>query len=216
MSSIRKRECSKRWRATRSRALLVQCNGVIRMELKLACEPPHPRTHCARNTFRSRRAGELLPSTLQPCPSRYAPRSSNASAPRSSGGLQPLISPRGEKCGLKPEKLLAFSGQKRWIFLPGIESPGKVGINGIQDVTSTEFRKSRLGTRYWPHGQSTDGLQKSFEESSKRERPKLQQISAARHLPFLRLARVVSDAHRLSRTLSSGKCFCWRVDKLGE
>jgi hypothetical protein len=33
---------------------------------------------------------------------------------------------------LKPEKLLAFSGQKRWIFLPGIGSPGKVGTNGIQ------------------------------------------------------------------------------------
>jgi len=35
---------------------------------------------------------------------------------------------------LKPEKLLAFSGQKRWIFLPGIGSPGKAGNNGIQEV----------------------------------------------------------------------------------
>jgi len=35
---------------------------------------------------------------------------------------------------LKPEKLLAFSGQKRWIFFPGIGSPGKVGNNGIQEV----------------------------------------------------------------------------------
>jgi hypothetical protein len=38
---------------------------------------------------------------------------------------------------LKPEKLLAFSGQKRWIFLPGIGSPGKVGINGIQEVVGS-------------------------------------------------------------------------------
>jgi hypothetical protein len=28
---------------------------------------------------------------------------------------------------IKPEKLLAFSGQKRWIFLPELGSPGKVG-----------------------------------------------------------------------------------------
>jgi hypothetical protein len=34
----------------------------------------------------------------------------------------------------KPEKPLTFSGQKRWIFLPGIGSPGKVGNNGIQEV----------------------------------------------------------------------------------
>jgi hypothetical protein len=33
---------------------------------------------------------------------------------------------------LKPEKLLAVSGQKRWIFLAGLGSPGKVGNNGIQ------------------------------------------------------------------------------------
>jgi hypothetical protein len=32
----------------------------------------------------------------------------------------------------KPEKLLIFSGQKRWIFVVGIGSPGKVGNNGIQ------------------------------------------------------------------------------------
>jgi len=35
---------------------------------------------------------------------------------------------------IKPEKLLAFSGQKRWILLPGIGSPGKVGNNGIQEI----------------------------------------------------------------------------------
>jgi hypothetical protein len=38
---------------------------------------------------------------------------------------------------LKPEKLLTFNGQKRWIFLPGIGSPGKVGINGIQEVVGS-------------------------------------------------------------------------------
>jgi hypothetical protein len=38
---------------------------------------------------------------------------------------------------LKSEKLLAFSGQKRWIFLPGIGSPGKVGNNGIQEVVGS-------------------------------------------------------------------------------
>jgi hypothetical protein len=38
---------------------------------------------------------------------------------------------------LKPEKLLAFSGRKRWIFLPGIGNPGKVGINGIQEVVGS-------------------------------------------------------------------------------
>jgi hypothetical protein len=38
---------------------------------------------------------------------------------------------------LKPEKLLTFSGPKRWIFLPGMESPGKVGINGIQEVVGS-------------------------------------------------------------------------------
>jgi len=38
---------------------------------------------------------------------------------------------------LKPEKLLAFSGQKRWIFLPGIGSPGKAGNNGIQEVVGS-------------------------------------------------------------------------------
>jgi hypothetical protein len=37
----------------------------------------------------------------------------------------------------KSEKLLAFSGQKRWIFLPGIGSPGKVGNNGIQEVVGS-------------------------------------------------------------------------------
>jgi len=29
---------------------------------------------------------------------------------------------------LKPEKLLVVRGQKRWIFLPGIGSSGKVGL----------------------------------------------------------------------------------------
>jgi len=38
---------------------------------------------------------------------------------------------------LKPEKLLTFSGPKRWIFLPGMESPGKAGINGIQEVVGS-------------------------------------------------------------------------------
>jgi hypothetical protein len=38
---------------------------------------------------------------------------------------------------IRPEKLLAFGGQKRWIFLPGIESPGKVGNNGIQEVVGS-------------------------------------------------------------------------------
>jgi hypothetical protein len=33
---------------------------------------------------------------------------------------------------MKPKKLLAFSDQKCWVFLPGIGSPGKVGNNGIQ------------------------------------------------------------------------------------
>jgi hypothetical protein len=38
---------------------------------------------------------------------------------------------------LKPEKLLAFTGQKRWIFFPGIGSPGKAGNNGIQEVVGS-------------------------------------------------------------------------------
>jgi hypothetical protein len=38
---------------------------------------------------------------------------------------------------LKSEKLLTFSSQKRWIFLPGIGSPGKVGNNGIQEVVGS-------------------------------------------------------------------------------
>jgi hypothetical protein len=36
---------------------------------------------------------------------------------------------------LKPEKLLTFSDQKRWIFLPGIGNPAKAGNNGIQAVS---------------------------------------------------------------------------------
>jgi hypothetical protein len=38
---------------------------------------------------------------------------------------------------VKPEKLLAFNGQKRWIFLPGIGSPGKGWNNGIQEVVGS-------------------------------------------------------------------------------
>jgi hypothetical protein len=38
---------------------------------------------------------------------------------------------------IKPEKLMTFSGQKRWIFLPGIGSPGKAGNNGIQEVVGS-------------------------------------------------------------------------------
>jgi hypothetical protein len=38
---------------------------------------------------------------------------------------------------LKPEKLMAFRGQKRWMFLPGIGSPGKAGNNGIQEVVGS-------------------------------------------------------------------------------
>jgi len=38
---------------------------------------------------------------------------------------------------IKPEKLMTFSGQKRWIFLLGIGSLGKVGNNGIQEVVGS-------------------------------------------------------------------------------
>jgi hypothetical protein len=38
---------------------------------------------------------------------------------------------------IKPEKLMTFSGQKRWIFLLGIRSPGKVRNNGIQEVVGS-------------------------------------------------------------------------------
>jgi len=38
---------------------------------------------------------------------------------------------------LKPEKLLTVSGQKSWIFLPGMRRPGKVGNNGIQEVVGS-------------------------------------------------------------------------------
>jgi hypothetical protein len=50
---------------------------------------------------------------------------------------------------IKLEKLVAFSAQKRWIFLPGIGSPGKAGNNGIQEVVgsipigSTKFLRSK-------------------------------------------------------------------------
>ena len=32
---------------------------------------------------------------------------------------------------------MTFSGQKRWIFLLGIGSPGKVGNNGIEEVVGS-------------------------------------------------------------------------------
>jgi hypothetical protein len=38
---------------------------------------------------------------------------------------------------LKPEKLLAFSGQKRWIFLAGIGRPGKAGNNRTLEVVGS-------------------------------------------------------------------------------
>jgi len=38
---------------------------------------------------------------------------------------------------IKPEKLMSFSAQKRWIFLLGIGSPGKAGNNGIQEVVGS-------------------------------------------------------------------------------
>jgi hypothetical protein len=46
---------------------------------------------------------------------------------------------------IKAEKLLPFSGQKRWIFLPGIGSPGKVWhdrtleVVGSTPIGSTNF-----------------------------------------------------------------------------
>jgi hypothetical protein len=53
---------------------------------------------------------------------------------------------------IKPEKLLAFSGQKRWIFPPGIGSPGKAKNNGIQEVVGStpigsakQIKKGQLG-----------------------------------------------------------------------
>src|SRR5262249_15991850 len=45
------------------------------------------------------------------------------------------------------EKLIIFRGQKRWIFLPGIGSPGKAGNNrtleavGSTPIGSTKFFK---------------------------------------------------------------------------
>jgi hypothetical protein len=51
---------------------------------------------------------------------------------------------------IKPEKLLTFSGQKRWIFLPGIGSPGKVGNNGIQEVVgSTPIGSTKFLNGLW-------------------------------------------------------------------
>jgi hypothetical protein len=39
------------------------------------------------------------------------------------------------------ENLIVVSGQKRWIFLPGIGSPGKVGDNGIQVLSFAIYRR---------------------------------------------------------------------------
>jgi hypothetical protein len=51
---------------------------------------------------------------------------------------------------LKPEKLLAFRGQKRWIFLPGMGSPGKAGNNGIQEVVgSTPIGSTKFLNGLW-------------------------------------------------------------------
>jgi hypothetical protein len=51
---------------------------------------------------------------------------------------------------LKPEKLLPFSGQKRWIFLPGVGSPGKAGNNGIQEVVgSTPIGSTMILNGLW-------------------------------------------------------------------
>jgi hypothetical protein len=51
---------------------------------------------------------------------------------------------------LKPEKLLTLNGQKRWIFLPGIGSPGKVGNNGIQEVVgSTPIGSTMILNGLW-------------------------------------------------------------------
>jgi hypothetical protein len=51
---------------------------------------------------------------------------------------------------IKPEKLLAFRGQKRWTLLPGIGSPGKVGNNGIQEVVgSTPIGSTMILNGLW-------------------------------------------------------------------
>jgi hypothetical protein len=58
---------------------------------------------------------------------------------------------------IKSEKLLAFSGQKRWIFLPGIGSPGKVGNNGIQEVVgSTPIGSTKFLNGLWPTDRTED------------------------------------------------------------
>jgi hypothetical protein len=38
---------------------------------------------------------------------------------------------------IKPEKLLAFSDQKRWIFLAVLASPGKAGNNRTLEVVGS-------------------------------------------------------------------------------
>jgi hypothetical protein len=46
---------------------------------------------------------------------------------------------------IRPEKLLAFSGQKRWIFLPGIGSPGKVRHNRtLEAMGSTPIGSTKI------------------------------------------------------------------------
>jgi hypothetical protein len=51
---------------------------------------------------------------------------------------------------IKAEKLLTFRGQKRWIFLAGIRSPGKFGNNGIQEVVgSTPIGSTMILNELW-------------------------------------------------------------------
>jgi hypothetical protein len=45
---------------------------------------------------------------------------------------------------------MVVSGQKRWIFLPGIGSPRKVGNNGIQEVVgSTPIGSTKFLNGLW-------------------------------------------------------------------
>jgi hypothetical protein len=44
---------------------------------------------------------------------------------------------------IKPQKLLTLSGQKRWIFLPGMGGPGEVENNGIQEVVGSTHHDSQ-------------------------------------------------------------------------
>jgi hypothetical protein len=50
----------------------------------------------------------------------------------------------------KGRKLLTFNGQKRWIFLPGMGSRGKVGNNGIQEIVgSTPIDSTMILNGLW-------------------------------------------------------------------